>query len=118
MSFYDVYVGLLEDPEFKWDGGDYNGNTPKMLTSCFPKVRTGTYFDIPVDQIFDMARDLPDSKAKQFDWGASGVKVQKEELIELCREWYQDHPDELEEALKLYQGLLQKETYVIVAMES
>jgi hypothetical protein len=36
MSFLDVYIGDLNDPSFRWDGGDWNGNVPTRLSPFFP----------------------------------------------------------------------------------
>ena len=38
MTDCDVYIGDLDDPEFLWDGGDWNGNVPRPLVSVFPPV--------------------------------------------------------------------------------
>jgi hypothetical protein len=31
MSFYNLYVGDVSDPKFKWDGGDHSYNIPKII---------------------------------------------------------------------------------------
>ena len=38
MTACDVYIGDLDDPEFHWDGGDWNGNVPRAIASVFPPV--------------------------------------------------------------------------------
>jgi hypothetical protein len=62
MSYLDVYIGDLNDPTFKWHGGDWNGNVPTRLSPFFPdgervrrallaRIEAGTYV------------------GKQTDWG-------------------------------------------------
>jgi hypothetical protein len=36
MTFCSTYIGDLEDPAFKWDGGDWNGNIPSGIGPIFP----------------------------------------------------------------------------------
>jgi len=36
MTDFAVYIGRMDDPEFKWDGGDWNNNVPKAITPRFP----------------------------------------------------------------------------------
>ena len=108
----------MEDPNFKWEGGDHSGNLPKAVTADLPAVRTGNYMPTPADEIYDLANEWPDEKAKNLDWSSAGVKVERQELMELCRKWYKEHPDELKEALRICSGLLPEKEYVLVAFES
>jgi len=32
MTTIDHWIGSLEDPSFKWEGGDWSGNTPKSIS--------------------------------------------------------------------------------------
>ena len=36
MTICSVYVGDLGNPNFKWDGGDWNGNVPSAISPEFP----------------------------------------------------------------------------------
>ena len=38
MTVCAVYIGDLDDPTFKWDGGDWNGNVPARLSPEFPSM--------------------------------------------------------------------------------
>ena len=38
MTACDVYIGDLDDPEFHWEGGDWDGNVPRAIASVFPTV--------------------------------------------------------------------------------
>ena len=46
MTYYDAYVGRLDDPNFHWDGGDWNGNVPHRLSPFFPPTIEPVYWEV------------------------------------------------------------------------
>lgn len=87
MTICDVYIGNLEDPKFKWDGGDWNGNTPRSLSPDFP----------PMSQHYN--RDFKDWVAvtgvecRQTDYGAWVARVTKTQIIEFITKCYKGQED-------------------------
>ena len=79
MTFHDVFIGSLEDPDFHWDGGDWNGNIPSMLTPRFPS----SWWDF-----LEVLRRIEEGvyEGKQVDWGAWVAKVDKQQITEFLDE--------------------------------
>lgn len=78
--FMDVYVGYLDTTDtFNYDGGDWNGNTPKRITSIFP-------FSHDVWRLIMSKMKNQEFEGKQTDWGAYVVKVNKEQIIDIFEE--------------------------------
>ena len=42
MTYCSTYIGDLDHPEFKWEGGDWSGNIPPRLGPLFPPACTDT----------------------------------------------------------------------------
>jgi hypothetical protein len=81
MTYCSTYIGDLEDPEFKWEGGDWNGNIPPRLSPVFPPgpAHYHSTFDAWVDQAGVT------SKQTDFDgWMARVSKPQILDFIEFC----------------------------------
>lgn len=80
MSFYNLYVGDATDPKFKWDGGDYAYNIPKIILNLGGIGLTGCV----------EARILLESPkygGKVLDWGSSGARLSKARIIEFLHEF-------------------------------
>jgi hypothetical protein len=80
MSFYNLYVGDASDPKFKWDGGDYGYNIPKIILDLGGIGLTGCV----------EARILLESPkygGKVLDWGSSGARLTKARIIEFLNEF-------------------------------
>lgn len=117
MTDCSVYIGSLEDPNFKWDGGDWNGNCPKSLSPSFP----------PMSQAYN--GDFHDWVAKarveckQTDFAGWVAKVTKSQIREFVKETYQGKEDlpwvkgELIELDEFISSLDENRTYALVANE-
>lgn len=111
----DVYIGRLDSVEngtFKWDGGDYSGNTPNRISPYFP------YGYETIKQIWKII-DSGQYDGKQLDWGAWGVKMDKQSLlmfIDDCRK--QHSPKDYRELYRFVNKKLESGvTYVLVGAE-
>ena len=72
MTCLEAYIGLADDPNFKWEGGDWNGNIPKRISPVLPKP-------------YEIGRNLPELVFVQLDWGARGAKIRKTQILELLQ---------------------------------
>jgi hypothetical protein len=74
MTWHMVYVGNLDDPDFHWEGGDYNGNIPKALTPGFPN---------PWKDLYEVVRRIEAGVfiGKQVDFAAWVAKVDKQQIL-------------------------------------
>lgn len=84
MTFRDAYIGDLDAPGFRWEGGNWSGNSPTALGPLFPPMGGN-------QSAFDKVRELVaagDLPGKQTDWGCWVVKVSKAQLRELITQWY------------------------------
>src|ERR1700688_389658 len=117
MSFYEVFIGSLEDPSFHWEGGNWNGNIPHALTPDFPYGRR------------DFAEVLRRIEVgiyvgKQVDWGAWVAKVDKQQIERLLGDLYVTTPPaapQVENLVKLRQAVGQLDAdrqYALVAYET
>jgi hypothetical protein len=79
MTWGDLAVGELDDPDFHWDGGDYNGNLPR------PLLNLGNLELFGIVQ----ARSLLEERygGKVLDWGGSGAPLKRERILEFLREF-------------------------------
>ena len=78
-----AYIGDLNDPEFKWEKGNWDGNIPSQLGPEFP---FGSYVSsLIIDKILKGELD-----GKQVDWGAYVARVDKAQLIKFTDEFYGD----------------------------
>jgi hypothetical protein len=81
MTIHSVYLGDLEDPNFSWEGGDWNGNTPRAISHQFPDCYH-LFF-----KVMDLAKEGGEN-GRQTDFGAFVVKLKKAEIIALIDKWY------------------------------
>ena len=70
----DAYIGYAEFAQnFKWEGGDWNGNVPKRQSPFFP----GGGFRTIKERIAS-----GEYEGKRTDWGAWVAKVTKQQIVE------------------------------------
>ena len=91
MPIHNVYIGDLDDPNFKWEGGDINGNVPKAISGSFPDCYH-LYFKLI--KLIEEQR----FEGKQTDFGGFVAKVKKKDIQEILSEWYSEkswvkHPE-------------------------
>lgn len=79
MSFYNLYVGDASDPKFHWDGGDYGGNIPEIILDL---GSIGLLGCVEVGNLLES----PKYGGKVLDWGASGARLTKEQIVEFMNE--------------------------------
>ena len=98
----DVYIGLSNDPSFKWEGGDWNGNIPKRITPTFPCAVHRSSEDLhPGSPLsYENTYWVPACKdfgleLVQLDWGAFGAKINKSQILDLIKRFAPDASDEL-----------------------
>ncbi len=72
MTSYDLYIGDLDDPNFSWEGGNWNGNSPRGATGIHVGVDLSTFhkFTNMIDAL----------QGKQTDWGCWVARLKKEEI--------------------------------------
>ena len=69
MTSFDLYIGDLDDPNFHWEGGGWNGNSPRGATD----VHVG------VDR-FTFGKFTNKINCKQTDWGCWVARLRREEI--------------------------------------
>lgn len=76
MTQCTIYVGDLNDPRFSWNDGDWNGNTPRALTTAFPPRRRSYGFA----DYFEWLKGRGIAH-QQTDWGAFVAKVTRADIV-------------------------------------
>lgn len=118
--FLDVYIGDLDDPDFSWDDGDWNGNCPKRKSPFFPP-------QAPFSNLIDMIKQGR-FEGKQVDWGGWVAKVKKEQILKFIEEYYPDDwynrnfylphiLDQMKELKRFVEKLDPDKQYALVASE-
>jgi hypothetical protein len=82
MTSFNTYIGDLDDPTFKWEGGNWDGNIPAGLSPSFPPYKGFSYVDLFLKWVVASGCEY-----KQTDWGAWVAKVTKkqiQEFISVC----------------------------------
>jgi hypothetical protein len=72
----NAYIGDLEDHNFKWTGGDWNGNVPRQLSPTL----VGCFWAIV------RAIEAGRYPGKQTDFGGWVAKVTRQQLLEFVQE--------------------------------
>jgi hypothetical protein len=81
MTYCSTYIGDLDHPEFKWEGGDWNGNIPPRLGPVFPPGPK--HYHATFDAWVDQAGVI--NKQTDFDgWVARVTQPQILDFIEFC----------------------------------
>lgn len=81
MSYLDVYIGDLNDPDFRWEGGNWSGNVPTRRSPFFPD---GSELQ---RQVIDRI-DTGIYDGKQTDWGGHVARVTKQQIQDLIEDHY------------------------------
>lgn len=74
MTSFDLYIGDLDDPKFHWDGGDWNGNSPRGATDVHVNVNRFTFGE------FTNMIDAGELPGKKTDWGCWVARLTREEI--------------------------------------
>ena len=74
MTSFDLYIGDLDDPKFHWEGGDWNGNSPRGVTGVHVSVDRFTF-----DKFTNMI-DEGELPGIQADWGCWVARLKREEI--------------------------------------
>ena len=82
VSYFDVYIGFLDDSTFFWDGGNWQGNVPAMRSPFFPRGELQPFLEV-VRRI-----DAGQYEGKRTDWGGWVAKVSKAQILTLLDELY------------------------------
>lgn len=123
MSFLDVYIGDLDDSNFHWEGGNWEGNSPRGIGG--PWFPPGPGSSSPFWALIERIK-ANQFEGKQCDWGAWIAKVHKEQIEAFIDEVYgtYEQPKELAhlrkrfDELKAFVATLDPaKTYALVATE-
>ncbi len=106
----DVYIGELDDPFLKWEGGDHNGNVPHFKLA-FPYRDKWEAFWRVVRKI-----ETGEFLGKQTDWAGWVAKVNKIQIAGILRE-LNEGEGEASEPLALLTALEDGRLYALVAVE-
>jgi hypothetical protein len=83
MTYRDVYIGDLDDPNFHWDGGNWRiGNIPRRKSPFFPSVMAVPFWSL-LRKI--KAGELD---GKQTDWGGWVARATKKQIHEFIASVY------------------------------
>lgn len=109
MSFYDLSLGYADDPKFKWEGGDYSGNIPTIV------INFGSVGGVSGCATARNLLESPKYGGRVLDWGASGARLSKAQVIEFLTEFYSDH--DRKRALDLVAPLSEDRIYLLFSWE-
>ena len=73
----------MNHPDSKWDGGDWNGNSPKRISEFFPSPLK--LFDEIINQINNNQLN-----GKQVDWGCWVVPLYPNEIVDFISNHYEN----------------------------
>ena len=110
MAFYDLRLGRAEDPKFKWEGGDFNGNIPTTI------IDFGSVGGLSGCAEARRLLESPKYGGRVLDWGASGAKLSKVRVIEFLTEFYSDE-QQRSHLLRKLDVLTDDQTYLLFACE-
>lgn len=85
MTIYEGYIGSLDDPNFKWEGGNWSGNIPTSISPNLPPLPNSS------ENLYFKVADLIESgrcPGKKTEWGAYVAVVTKSQLQTIFSEWY------------------------------
>jgi hypothetical protein len=117
MTVCVVYVGDLDDPTFKWGGGDWSGNVPARLSPEFPPMTQHYNAD------FHSWVKAVGVKCEQTDFGAWVACVTKVQIMEFITKVYMGKEslpwvgERLKDLDTFITTLKANETYGLVATE-
>jgi len=109
MSFYGLSLGYADDPTFKWEGGNHSGNIPSIV------IDFGSVGGVSGCATARNLLESPKYGGRELDWGASGAKLSKSQVIEFLSEFYSGH--ERDRALELVAPLSDDQIYLLFSWE-
>jgi hypothetical protein len=118
-----TYIGWLDDPNFKFEGGDWSGNIPRRR---FPREGTARWGGFESFNKVASRIERHVYVGDQTDWGAFVAKVSKQQLKDFVAELFDDGPDkplpkhladDLREANDFIEALDPNKEYALVACE-
>ena len=119
MTYYNVYIGDLDD--FDWnDKSCWSvGHTPQKISVLFPSAGSTLFLKI-WDRILEKKLE-----GAQTDWGAFVAKVSKQDIVKIIEEYYRISPyplpshlqPELNELKQQVAALDEQKIYGLVASE-
>jgi hypothetical protein len=116
----EAYIGELDDPDFDFYGGDYNGNMPHRISP----VSGLPFCDYIGKEIWHRVKS-EDKNARQLDWGSCGVIMTKKEIKQFICALRREHRKDLwgnekeryEETRRFISTLEDGKQYVVVVYE-
>lgn len=117
MTDCSVYGGNLDDPKFKWEGGDWSGNVPGGISPYFPSPKDH------YNANYHAWVKASGVECKQTDFGGWVVKVTREQILEYltwCYAGQEDLPwvkEDLQKVVRSIRRLRQGKIYGLVATE-
>ncbi len=123
MTYYDVYIGFLDDPEFSWGKAGQDGRLPSAKSPLFPGSS---------DEFFDIINFIENGefKGEKVDWGGWVAIVTKAQIIEFIdkhfsQNWINNNKnglehlnDKLTQIKEFVNNLEEYKEYALVACES
>lgn len=112
IVFLYVYIGDLQDAEFSYEQGNWNGNIPERISPNFPATHP---FHLLLDKI-----KSGEFEGKQVDWAAWVSKVKPNQILDFIEECYKDYKGskgELRRLVKIVNKLDKHKFYGLVAFE-
>ncbi len=85
MTICEVYVGDLEDPNFNWTDGNWNGNIPARLSPIFPPL-PGNY-----NQSYNHWVNKAGVQSRQTDFGGHVAKVTRSQILDFIAQSYRSN---------------------------
>jgi hypothetical protein len=130
LTYYDVYIGRLDDPGFSWGSQGREGSPPRRLGPFFPPARRGSS-RYPGGTFGELLNRIDEGRLEggQVDWGSWVAKASRAEILAFMDELYANDPtyspptafphllESLEELRGFVKGLDPNETYALVASE-
>lgn len=130
MSYCDVYIGDLDDPNFTWTPDDEKYgryNAPRGLSPTFPPAPGPGYgaFTKLKNKIKE-----GEYRGDQTDWGTWVAVVTRTKIMDFIKEcypgdWYENHKqlmrymtDEYDKIVEIVEGLDPDKKYALVARET
>ena len=104
----EVYIGDIEDPDFNYEKGNWNGNIPKRIGPCLSEDPS----------VFKYVIDLISNEkivGKQTDWGAWVAPLFPNEIYEVFQDYFSS--SKLTRLQKRLVGLEPNKKYGLVACE-
>ena len=110
MTFCSTYIGDLEDPSFKWEGGDWSGNIPRNISPKFPHASEH------YNGRFHSWVSKSDVICKQTDFDGWVARVNKKQILDYLHYCYDDDESaDLEGLIEFVNTLDDSKQYGLVA---